>query len=255
MLKNENKNVNMLILFIILVALIILIPQSEDSEKIKIAVNIINAFILLSWIYAFSKNNENLYILFTLWIFIFLFFLIDLFFEITIWWIRITIPFLVTLFYIFTTSVLFSNLLNTKKVSSNTIFWAINTFILLWLLCSTIFWIILSINPNAFQITWNNWTIWTILYFSFCTITTLGHWDIIPISPIAKSVVILESIAWVMYVAIVIPRFISLYIWNIKNEFEKDVKKEIKKDVKKDIKKDIKKEIEKEVEKEIEKSI
>jgi len=221
MLREKFKKRNMLLLFLTLVALIVFIPQSENNPWMGFIVNIVNALILLSWIYAFSTNKKHLYLLSLIWIFIFIFFVIDITMWIRVAGSRLTYHFLIVWFYSFTIWVLFSNLLSVKKVSANTIFWAVNTFILLGLLWTTFYSTILFINPEAFSITFNQINGSTILYFSFCTLTTLGHWDIIPLTPIAKSAVILESIMWVMYIAIIIPRFIGLYIWDMKKRIEK----------------------------------
>jgi hypothetical protein len=49
-------------------------------------------------------------------------------------------------------------------------------------------------------------------YFSFATLTTLGDGDIQPVSPIARSLAILEALFGQLYPAVMIARLISLEI-------------------------------------------
>jgi Ion channel len=52
----------------------------------------------------------------------------------------------------------------------------------------------------------------TILYFSFVTLTTLGYGDIVPVSAWARSVSVLLAIAGQLFVAVLLARFVSLYV-------------------------------------------
>jgi hypothetical protein len=49
------------------------------------------------------------------------------------------------------------------------------------------------------------------VYFSFMTLATVGYGDIIPATQIARSVVILEVISGVFYVALLVGRLVDLY--------------------------------------------
>ena len=49
------------------------------------------------------------------------------------------------------------------------------------------------------------------VYFSFMTLATVGYGDIIPATPIARSMVILEVISGVFYVALLVGRLVDLY--------------------------------------------
>ena len=49
------------------------------------------------------------------------------------------------------------------------------------------------------------------LYFSLTTITTLGYGDMVPLSPFARIWSTLEAVTGVLYVAVLIARFVSLY--------------------------------------------
>ena len=49
------------------------------------------------------------------------------------------------------------------------------------------------------------------VYFSFVTLATLGYGDIVPLTPAAKGLAILEAIIGQMYLVVVVARLVSLY--------------------------------------------
>ncbi|HPF70727.1 MAG TPA: potassium channel family protein, partial [Candidatus Krumholzibacteria bacterium] len=48
-------------------------------------------------------------------------------------------------------------------------------------------------------------------YFSYVTLTTLGYGDITPISPLARSLAILEALTGVLFLAVLISRLVGAY--------------------------------------------
>ena len=50
-----------------------------------------------------------------------------------------------------------------------------------------------------------------LLYFSFVTLTTLGYGDINPVTPVARSVAVLEAVAGVLSLAIIVSRLVSAW--------------------------------------------
>ncbi len=49
-------------------------------------------------------------------------------------------------------------------------------------------------------------------YYSFCTLTTLGYGDIVPIKPVARSLAIAEALFGQLYLAVLIARLIALEV-------------------------------------------
>jgi hypothetical protein len=73
------------------------------------------------------------------------------------------------------------------------------------------------LNHNPYAITFPDNTtpkIETIIYFSFTTLTTLGYGDILPNSPSARTVAILEAITGVLYIAILVARLLGIFVNN-----------------------------------------
>ncbi|MFI5623273.1 ion channel [Nocardioides sp. NPDC051685] len=61
--------------------------------------------------------------------------------------------------------------------------------------------------PDSFD-TQRSW--FELLYLSFTTLTSLGLSDIVPVQPHARSVVMVEQVAGVFYVALVVARLVGL---------------------------------------------
>jgi hypothetical protein len=51
-----------------------------------------------------------------------------------------------------------------------------------------------------------------VLYFSFVTMTTMGIGDMIPVSPLAKSLVVFQGMVGLLYPVIMIARLVSLEV-------------------------------------------
>ena len=49
------------------------------------------------------------------------------------------------------------------------------------------------------------------IYFSFVTMATLGYGDIVPTSPPARGLTIVEAVSGQMYLVVVVARLVSLY--------------------------------------------
>jgi Ion channel len=74
--------------------------------------------------------------------------------------------------------------------------------------------LIYQLNPAAFGNLPNSMDrsseIATMLYFSYTTLTTTGYGDIVPVSPLARSLANLESIVGQLYLATAIARLVTL---------------------------------------------
>ena len=87
---------------------------------------------------------------------------------------------------------------------------AINFYLLTGITFSYIYLIINLFSPGAFDLAGDNISGWPhYLYFSFITLTTLGYGDILPLSPLAQSLVTLEAIIGVLSPTVMIARFVG----------------------------------------------
>ncbi len=61
------------------------------------------------------------------------------------------------------------------------------------------------------------------LYYSFVTLATVGYGDVSPYTPAARALSVLESLVGIMYIAILIARFVSNYEKENRREEEKKI--------------------------------
>jgi hypothetical protein len=76
--------------------------------------------------------------------------------------------------------------------------------------------LLLALDHSAFHVSENYSSaparVGLLRYFSFVTLTTLGYGDILPVSPIARSLATSEALFGQLYPAVMIARLISLEI-------------------------------------------
>lgn len=90
---------------------------------------------------------------------------------------------------------------------------AIAGYLLLSVIFSLIYSFIYFINPNSFHFaTTSGFLKQDFFYFSVVSLTTLGFGDITPITPLARSFVMVEAFTGQLYPAILIARLVSLAV-------------------------------------------
>ena len=62
-----------------------------------------------------------------------------------------------------------------------------------------------------------------LFYFSFCTQTTLGYGDIVPVSHLARSLAVTQAMIGQFYVAVVLTYILNLWIQNLGRQVEKEI--------------------------------
>ena len=108
-------------------------------------------------------------------------------------------------------------IMKVKEITLDTIFGAVNVYLLMGMSFAMIYGLIVSIDPGAIVygghgIESEANPLFSLMYYSFVTLTTLGYGDILPISPMAKTVAYLEAVFGVMYMAILVASLVSIYI-------------------------------------------
>lgn len=119
-----------------------------------------------------------------------------------------------TLFMVFVTAVILRSVVAAAQVTMETLYGSIAGYVLLGLTWGGVFFLINTIRPAAFHstiapgtaISWPDF-----MFFSFVTLTTIGYGDIVPVSAMAKSIVILEAVTGIMYPAVMIARLVALH--------------------------------------------
>ena len=101
-------------------------------------------------------------------------------------------------------------------ISTDKVFGAVAAYVLIAITFACIFGLVQYIENNAFYInqvndpdgklTWSD-----LMYFSFTVLTSTGFGEITPVTPIARSLIVIEQVLGVMYVAFLIARLANLY--------------------------------------------
>jgi voltage-gated potassium channel len=101
-----------------------------------------------------------------------------------------------------------------RRVDRETLAAALAAYVLFGMAMSWVFSLVHLFDPDAFHIALSEGTASaqpSFLYFSFVVLSTVGFGDITPASAIARSLMIVEAIFGVFYLAVVISRLVSLY--------------------------------------------
>ena len=121
--------------------------------------------------------------------------------------------FILLCFFLWTTWLVAQQVLFTGSITSNDIVGAICIYMLLGLIWAILYLFIAQAVPESFnglsQAPWQE-NFSAGVYFSFVTITTLGYGDISPILPLARSLVMMEAIVGVFYMAILVASLIGV---------------------------------------------
>ena len=119
------------------------------------------------------------------------------------------------LFYGFVSITLFNYLGRPGAITSDHLFASVNVYFLLGLFYDATFNLIQMLRPGSFveaglpagaPISRHS-----LFYFSLVTLTTLGYGDVLPKSPLARTVAALEAITGVLYIAITVARLVAAY--------------------------------------------
>lgn len=121
------------------------------------------------------------------------------------------------IFYAFTAVVLLRSALGVRRVSLHTISTALCVYLITGLAFGILFTAVDNAFPNAFhrgfgQPGYPQEGTSDLIYFSFCTLTTVGYGDISPVHPLARVLSVLEGCFGVMYPSILIAWLVGMYI-------------------------------------------
>lgn len=129
-------------------------------------------------------------------------------------------------FYIYVIIIILKNIIKAEDVNANIISGAIVVYLLIGMSFAFLYSLTEALAPGSFCINSSEsvalkLNIFDFVYYSFTTLTTTGYGDISAVSLHARAASNIEQITGVMYVAIIISRFVSIYISNISNKKSK----------------------------------
>lgn len=209
MAKKDNR---FLFLLISLGILILVSPFFVRTPFLNLVLNIIVTLILIASV--FEVRHETKKRLFTVCLLAVLSIIAHVAFIITDSMMANVVDSLVSmLFLAYISIIILEHIIRDSHITASTIFGAICIYILLGIFFMEIYSIIVSFNPQAIT-TLSSSAIhfvtdrFTLATMSYALLTTVGHADILVISPFAKSVVIIEQLTGVLYLATLVARLV-----------------------------------------------
>jgi hypothetical protein len=117
------------------------------------------------------------------------------------------------LFYGAATTILLYHVFKSNFIGKEEIFAVLSVYLVLGFGFASAFALVETITPGSFAgpIEGMSQKPLDFVYYSFETLTTLGYGDITPITNRARSLSILEAIAGVLFIAVMIARFVGMY--------------------------------------------
>ena len=118
-------------------------------------------------------------------------------------------------FFLIVTIYLLAYVFRRDVLTMDKLYGAASAFLLIGVLWTYFYWILLALYPGALTMGGQPITSApppsTMLYFSYTTLTATGMGDILPASPVARMLNMLEMISGVLYIAVLIARLAGTY--------------------------------------------
>jgi voltage-gated potassium channel len=114
-------------------------------------------------------------------------------------------------FFAVTAAGLFSHLRNSRFIARSQLYTAVNIYLLLGLLWTTLYLAIDNFSPGSIQMGNQADRQTELLYFSLITLSTVGYGDIVPLSGVARIVTALEGVTGVLYIAITVALLVGRF--------------------------------------------
>jgi hypothetical protein len=116
-------------------------------------------------------------------------------------------------FFLYLQFLSITQIIHSRKVETNTIFGAMNIYMIAGLIWAYVYILLHHFDPLAFhmpsyELLTNKVEVFT--YYSFTTLTTLGYGDIVATSSQARMLSVLEAVFGQLYLAIVIAKLVSI---------------------------------------------
>jgi hypothetical protein len=110
-------------------------------------------------------------------------------------------------------------ILRAPWINSEVLCAGMTTYLMLGLLWAIAYLVVARSIPDAFAFTVgvtapHRLKGFTVCYFSFITLCTLGYGDIVPVAGVARMLAMMEAMTGTLYVAVLVARLVSLYSTN-----------------------------------------
>lgn len=210
------KQGHYLYLLIALLVQLLAFPFFEATAGKGIGISILSSITVIVAIYAAGMGKKQLWVALGLGGFAFLGIWYVLFIEPRYYVAMISVISRLA-FFVYLIALILISLFRAKQVTPNTIYGVASVYMLIGFSFAILYIFMESFWSGSFYIDASRnldgrLDFSDFVYLSFTTLTTLGYGDITPISPYARSATSLQAILGVLYIAILISRFVSIFI-------------------------------------------
>jgi hypothetical protein len=203
-----NQNHYLYLLIAILLQLLVY-PFLEGVAYKSVIMNILSTFVLITAVYAIGFGRKQLFTAIALGGFAFVGIWYVLFIEPRYYLAILSVICRIS-FNVYVIFLILVSLFRVKQVTFNTIYGAVSVYLLIGTTFSMLYTLMETLTPGSFFI--DETRSLDFVFFSFTTLTTLGYGDITPVSAYARTATSLQAIIGVLYTAILISRFVGIYI-------------------------------------------
>ena len=204
-------NHRMIFFLAAILCMIIGSPFLDEIFQYSVIPDIFLTIILVSGIYAISGEKKH--------IFIALVMAAPMFFSIWSAYFYQNLKLLIigesfgALFIGFVISLLIKFVFKQHEITNEVIYAAVVIYLLMAIMWSFAYLILEYFYPASFSIPEDSSRgVFRYLYFSFVTITTLGYGDVLPLTPKASSLVILEAVTGQIYLVVIVAWLVGMHV-------------------------------------------
>lgn len=200
------------ILLVIQLAAVVLWPFLEFSKPGRAVLGAIGMLAVAAAVYAVRRTPALVWVVVVLGLPAMVFTVMEAM-RPEVDWIVLTSGLLHGPFYLYVSYAMLRYLFHDDKVTRDELFATAAAFtVVAWgfaylYSASQVLWPGSFVSPTADHQGW-----FTLLYLSFTTLTSVGLSDVVPVEPHARSLVMLEMVAGVFYIALVVARMVGLTI-------------------------------------------
>jgi len=208
--KNKVLRSRFLLLFLALIGLIFISPFFMGGDIARWVLGVTTTLVIVSAIFTMLDNIRHLIFGCLLAAMVVISNFLHIAYDVYIY--NLIFGVLALVFYVFAIWILSSQILVGRKITVDTIFEALCLYMLLGVAYANAYYLVEVIHPGSFgfeTVGIGGINLFNLIYFSLTTLTTVGYGDMVPLSNYAKSIVMLEEITGVMFLAVLVSRLVA----------------------------------------------
>ncbi len=214
-----NREHKFIALFISLILMILVSPLFLTRSYGELTISGLSLIIIITSIYSIRENKKHFLYLTVIAMVIFLVTLLKVnHFNMKYELIDLILSFS---FYCTVAIMIITIVLEEREITRDLIFGALSAYLLIGIAYGNLYELIEFIFPGSFLYSGNQGfglvRNYDLVYFSFTTLSTVGFGDVIAINSYARSIVILEEVTGIFYLAVLVARLVGSMAYRDKN--------------------------------------